>query len=71
MPLAFLAPSIVESIAQGRQPVELTTEMLTRRTVLRPEWEAQHRALATRSSWFATLLSIPHGYTSFLQSDLG
>ena len=28
--LAFLAPPIVELIAQGHQPVELTAEMLTR-----------------------------------------
>jgi hypothetical protein len=33
-------------IAQGRQPAELTAEMLTRRTVLPPEWEAQKRVLA-------------------------
>jgi hypothetical protein len=37
---------IVEMIAQGRQPAELTTEMLTRRMVLPPEWEAQKRLLA-------------------------
>jgi len=43
--LAFLAPSIVELIAQGRQPAELTAEMLTRRIVLPPEWEAQKRLL--------------------------
>ena len=35
--LALLAPSIVELIARGRQPVELTAEMLTRREVLPPE----------------------------------
>jgi hypothetical protein len=44
--LAFLAPSIVELIAQGRQPAELSAEMLTRRIVLPPEWEAQKRLLA-------------------------
>jgi len=43
--LAFLAPPIVELIAQGRQPPDLTLERLTRRTVLPPEWEAQQRAL--------------------------
>jgi len=41
--LAFLATPIVEMIAQGRQPAELTGEMLTRRMVLPPEWEAQKR----------------------------
>jgi hypothetical protein len=44
--LAFLAPPIVELIAQGRQPAELTAEMLTRRIVLPLEWEAQKRLLA-------------------------
>jgi hypothetical protein len=43
--LAFLAPPLVEMIAQGRQPAELTAEMLTRRTILPPEWEAQKRLL--------------------------
>ena len=41
--LAFLAPPLVEMIAQGRQPSGLTAEMLTRRVVLPPEWEAQKR----------------------------
>jgi hypothetical protein len=45
LPLAFLAPPIVEIIAQGHQPVEVTTEMLTRRTILRREWQAQLNAL--------------------------
>jgi site-specific DNA recombinase len=44
--LAFLAPSIVEMIAQGRQPAELTVEMLTRRTVLPLEWAEQRRTLS-------------------------
>ena len=43
--LAFLAPPLVEMIAQGRQSAELTAEMLTRRTILPPEWEAQKRLL--------------------------
>jgi DNA invertase Pin-like site-specific DNA recombinase len=41
--LAFLAPPMVEMIAQGRQPAELTAEMLTRRTILPLEWAAQRR----------------------------
>jgi DNA invertase Pin-like site-specific DNA recombinase len=41
--LTFLAPPIVEMIAQGRQPVELTAEMLTRRIALPLEWAAQKR----------------------------
>ncbi len=43
--LAFLAPPIVEAIADGRQPAELTAEMLTRRTALPPDWRAQQRVL--------------------------
>jgi hypothetical protein len=41
--LAFLAPPIVEMIAQGRQPAELSAEILTRRVVLPPAWEALKR----------------------------
>jgi DNA invertase Pin-like site-specific DNA recombinase len=44
--LAFLAPPIVEMIAQGRQPAQLTAEVLTRRTVLPLEWAAQKRVLS-------------------------
>src|SRR6516162_1450467 len=44
--LAFLAPPLVEMIAQGRQPSGLTAEMLTRRVVLPPEWEAQKQVLS-------------------------
>jgi site-specific DNA recombinase len=33
VPLAFLAPSVVEAICTGRQPPDLTAERLTRRTI--------------------------------------
>jgi hypothetical protein len=39
-------------IAQGRQPAELTAEMMTRRTVLPLEWSAQKRVLAFDSLAF-------------------
>jgi site-specific DNA recombinase len=45
LPLGFLAPRIVEAIAEGRQPVDLTLEALTRRIDLPLLWSAQHRAL--------------------------
>jgi ribosomal protein L40E len=44
-PLGFLAPRIVEAIAEGRQPVDLTLEALTRRIDLPLRWSAQHQAL--------------------------
>jgi hypothetical protein len=43
--LAFLAPPIVELIAHGRQPAELSAEMLTRRALLPPEWKMQKQLL--------------------------
>jgi hypothetical protein len=45
IPLGFLAPRIVEAIAEGRQPVDLTVEALTRRIELPIFWSAQHQAL--------------------------
>jgi hypothetical protein len=42
--LAFLAPDIVESIASGRHPPELTTDRLTR-TELPMLWSEQRLAL--------------------------
>ena len=45
IPLGFLAPRIVEAIAEGRQPVDLTLEALTRRIDLPVLWSAQHQAL--------------------------
>lgn len=44
MPLAFLAPEIVEAILAGTQPVELTAETLTKRTDLPLDW-AEQKAL--------------------------
>ena len=41
MPLAFLAPEIVEAILAGTQPVDLTAETLTRRTELPLPWAKQ------------------------------
>jgi site-specific DNA recombinase len=43
--LAFLAPDIVESIVDGRQPTALTAEALTRRIELPLSWCAQRTAL--------------------------
>jgi hypothetical protein len=43
--LAFLAPDIVESIADGRQPTTLTTEALTRRIGLPLSWCSQKTVL--------------------------
>jgi hypothetical protein len=43
--LAFLAPEIVEAIAEGRQPSELSTELLTKRTRLPLDWRDQKRLL--------------------------
>ena len=43
--LAFLAPEIVESIVQGRQPTTLTAEALTRRIILPLSWGTQRTAL--------------------------
>jgi ketol-acid reductoisomerase len=43
--LAFLAPEIVESIEEGRQPTTLTAEALTRRIELPLSWCSQRTAL--------------------------
>jgi site-specific DNA recombinase len=44
--LAFLAPEIVESIVEGRQPTTLTAEALTRRIELPLSWCSQRTALS-------------------------
>jgi hypothetical protein len=48
MRLVFLAPRIVEAIAEGRQPADLTTLAMTQRIELPPLWSAQEQALDIR-----------------------
>ena len=45
LPLAFLAPDIIEAILAGRQPVDLTVNRLKRALPLPPCWSAQRRLL--------------------------
>lgn len=45
LPLAFLAPSIVESIMNGAQPTDLTANRLLHGASLDPNWEGQRKAL--------------------------
>lgn len=45
MMLAFLAPDIVDAIIAGRQPADLTTQKLLRRTDLPLDWAEQKRVL--------------------------
>ena len=46
--LGFLAPRIVEAIAEGRQPPELTVIALARRLDLPTLWSAQEVSLGIR-----------------------
>ena len=45
LPLAFLAPDIVASIAKGRQPIELSVQHLKRLSPLPVHWNEQRRLL--------------------------
>lgn len=45
LPLAFLAPDIIEAILDGRQPVEMTATSLRRRSNLPTDWSEQRRVL--------------------------
>lgn len=45
LPLAFLAPDIVEAILDGRQPADLTLERFKKMGPLPSAWEEQRRAL--------------------------
>jgi hypothetical protein len=47
--LAFLAPDIVEAIAAGKQPTQLTAEALAERIELPPLWTAQAKAVGIAS----------------------
>ena len=46
IPLALLAPPIVEAICAGRQPLTLTAEKLRRHANLPFDWQAQLRLIA-------------------------
>jgi site-specific DNA recombinase len=46
LPLAFLAPSIVEAIVSGRQSPHLSTRELMTRLQLPDNWAEQYRLLA-------------------------
>jgi DNA invertase Pin-like site-specific DNA recombinase len=50
LPLAFLAPDIIASVLAGTQPVQLTTEMLTRCADLPLDWEEQRSLLGFEGS---------------------
>ena len=45
LPLAFIAPHIVEAVLDGRQPVELTATSLRRMEQFPSDWAAQRIAL--------------------------
>jgi hypothetical protein len=45
IPLALLAPTVIEAICSGRHSVELSTEALTRRVSLPIDWREQERRL--------------------------
>ncbi|MFP6710913.1 MAG: hypothetical protein VB913_04365 [Rhodospirillales bacterium] len=47
LPLAFLAPNIVETILAGKQPAELTVEKLKRLKSLPVSWKEQNQSLGT------------------------
>ena len=49
LPLAFLAPDIVEAILSGKQPIELTAEKLKRLRSLPKSWEEQRQLLGVPS----------------------
>ena len=46
LPLAFLSPSIVDSILSGTQPVSLTAQRLSRLADLPASWRQQSELLA-------------------------
>ena len=45
IPLAFLSPAIIEAIAEGRHPVDLTGDAISRRIDIPLEWATQSAAL--------------------------
>ena len=49
LPLAFLAPDVVEAILHGRQPVDLTIKKLRRIALVPLGWEDQKALLGFAS----------------------
>jgi hypothetical protein len=49
LPLAFLAPDIIEAILAGRQPIELTPRKLKQIGTLPSGWDAQRRCFGLRA----------------------
>jgi site-specific DNA recombinase len=47
IPLAFLSPEIVQAIAEGRHPANLTGEALSRGINIPVEWAKQNEALGS------------------------
>ncbi|MEQ9812986.1 MAG: recombinase family protein, partial [Azospirillaceae bacterium] len=45
LPLAFLAPDIATAILEGRQPIDLTAERLSKHIEIPASWDRQTRAL--------------------------
>lgn len=45
LPLAYLAPDIIEKILEGKQPVDLTAERLRRMPLLPHAWNEQRERL--------------------------
>jgi len=48
LPLAFLAPEIVQAVVMGAHPVDLTAKKLIRRTTLPLDWRMQKQVLGFR-----------------------
>jgi site-specific DNA recombinase len=48
LPLAFLAPDIVEAVLDARQPINLSPRQLKRITGVPPVWDDQRRRLGFR-----------------------
>jgi hypothetical protein len=72
--LAFHAPEIVEAIADGSQPPDLTEQaLITRRIELPLEWKAQQRAFcisprARDDAKFTVRLAIRENQPNFAQN---
>ena len=58
IPLAFLAPDIVRAILSGTQPIDLTTETLTKRINLPLAWAEQRALLGFDWGWIKTGIDV-------------